>query len=657
MIQRTQYQSKYPYAVSILLWSFCWLLSCKMNTTEATPVYLQPPTDSVKSILKKAYKARATDLTLSLDLYKKAIETGKQIQDNGGLINAYRSAVFVSSTMLQNVDEALRISDEALQWGIQLNDANTLCDMYGMRAVVYQVSGHTDSATFYNKKALHYFDIDTAPDSLKNWPLYLNIADLYSQLGNQNLAIEFTKKYLNDYVIKTKDTLRLISCYNNLGVYYQKIYDTTAAHQHTYKAWELFQLKPDRQNKFTVYAGMFAMYNNRLHYDSAAYFNEANIKLMEEEDNQLGLLSCVANQMEIVINKNTKIAADEITLMPAFSVALQVFSNPKSDIPLSEKKRFAENLSALYQLKNNQKLAYQYLQQAYTLSNKLSIQLSNKELEHFELERKKVMNQNALLVKQIQIKKKNSTIWALAALSILVISIAISIYIWYNRKNVLQKKKFELLKKEQEWERNTLQLTTQYEERNRISRELHDDLGASLTAIAMEANMLNPQNNKTLESIQLTAQECITALNEIVWTLNNRNDSLFSLLAYIRKYATSFLSKANIELHVNEQLPSEDQNVNSTKRRALYLTVKECLNNIVKHSKATTVNIQLYYANHELNVTIKDNGKGLTLITDNELGNGIRNMKSNIESIGGSINLLNNNGAEIKITIPINTQQ
>lgn len=634
-------------AVIFLFWGLG--LSCKQEEPSEQPVYFLQPTDTVRAILKAAYKARSTDLNESLNLYKEAISTGKKLNDKGGLIRAYRSSVFVSSTMMHKIDTALSISDEALVFAHNLNDPNTLCDMYGMRAVVFQVSGNTDSATFYNNLALHYMDIDTAPDSLKNWPLYLNVADLYSQLDNQKMAIEFTEKYLNDYALKIEDTMRMISSYNNLGVYYTKVKDTTKAYFNTREAWRLYKLKPNRQNHYSVHAGMFAMYNNEGKYDSARYYNQANINLMQEEGNKVGLFLCISNQMEIAVHQKSLEAAKAIFSLPAFSSSYRLFDDDKVEISLDKKRRFAENLSVLYKLSGKESEACKWLQEAYDLNNELSLQKSNKDLEEFELGRKKVQQENALLVKQIQIENKNNTIIALMALLVLILCAGISIYVWYSRKHILQQKEMELMRKEQEWEQNKLLLQTQFNERNRISKELHDDLGASLTAIVMEANMLN---SKEVYSIKQTAQDSITSLNEIVWTLNGKNDSLYSLFAYIRRYTTDFLSKAKKVLEVEEKSPEDDIVLSSSIRRAIFLTVKECLNNIVKHSEAAKVMLNMSYDKHIMQIVFTDNGKGLAPL-QNLNGHGLTNMRSNIENIGGTFNIFNNVGTQIVIELKI----
>lgn len=644
----------YRLAFAVLL---CYIFSCKKKPSSDTPIYLVPVSDTMKALLKSAYKARAIDFRQSLSLYKQAIVLGKKSGDNAGLIPAYRSGAFVAGTLLNDTDEALTISDEAIVFAQKLGDANTLCDMYGMRAVIYQAAGNTDSAIVFNKLALKYMDEDRAPDSLKNWPLYLNVADLYSQLNNQKLAIEFTNKYLNEYVLKIKDTMRMITVYNNLGVYYTLSNDSVNAYRSTYKAWNLLQLKPDNQNEVSVNTGMFAMYNNRGMYDSALFFVEKNIAVLQEQNNKQWLFDATYNLMEVAINAKDKKMAESVLQNPILTIAFHLFATEEDQLSLRSRKNFAEGLYYLYKLINDDKRAYQYLQTSYQLAALLRTQETNKAMEEYELNRKKVLHEKLLLTNQLEIEKKDNAILLLIALSVCVFAIAFVLFIWYNRKSILQREKIEYLEKQKEWEREKSLMEGQLEERNRISRELHDDLGASLTSIALASDLLKNNRGDQQTSVQIisdTATSSIDSLNEIVWSLNSRNDSLLGLIAYVRKFATSFLNKAGVSLDISENLPASDIIVSSTVRRSIYLTAKECLNNIVKHSGARHVEIHFAYNLSQLQIIIQDDGKGISNSSANSYtGNGLHNMKRNIESIGGKITWVNNKGTLVEMFVEL----
>src|SRR5690606_1934800 len=145
---------------------------------------------------KKADSLRNVDLNKSMESYKYMLKRSKELNSTIGKIEAYRSIVFVAAAIMNQIDTALKYSDEAVDFGLALNDPNTLCDIYGNRALIFQITGNVDSAFATNDLALKYMDLDTGEFDNKNWPLYLNIAVFYSELNNQKLAIEYTNKHL-----------------------------------------------------------------------------------------------------------------------------------------------------------------------------------------------------------------------------------------------------------------------------------------------------------------------------------------------------------------------------------------------------------------------------------------------------------------------------
>jgi ligand-binding sensor domain-containing protein/signal transduction histidine kinase len=180
-------------------------------------------------------------------------------------------------------------------------------------------------------------------------------------------------------------------------------------------------------------------------------------------------------------------------------------------------------------------------------------------------------------------------------------------------------------------------------ERNRISRDMHDDLGSGLTKIAIMSEVAKQKLKKDedkhqLDSISDSARSLVDNLNEIIWALNPRNDNLDSLMAYIRSYSTKYLETfdINCSFMYPDSIPKID--LSEEKRRNIFLVVKESLHNIVKHSAAKEVKISLETTGDTFTITIQDNGKGFD-VSDNYSGNGLRNMFQRMQSIGGAYSI------------------
>lgn len=220
-----------------------------------------------------------------------------------------------------------------------------------------------------------------------------------------------------------------------------------------------------------------------------------------------------------------------------------------------------------------------------------------------------------------------------------------AIRFYYHRK--LEKQK-TILEKQQAVER----------ERTRIATDMHDDLGANLSRIKFlsETIAIKKQRQETIgdevTSIRHYAHDMIDKMGEIVWALNEKNDSLSDLLAYTRAYAVEYLSQNSIQTDVQTPELIPNLFVSGEFRRNVYLTVKEALHNIVKHSQAGKVDI-LVEAGEELFISIHDNGTGFDQRDVRPFSNGLANMKKRIADLGGHLEIKNTEGSTVILEVPL----
>ena len=233
-----------------------------------------------------------------------------------------------------------------------------------------------------------------------------------------------------------------------------------------------------------------------------------------------------------------------------------------------------------------------------------------------------------------------------AALFVVIWILILGVRFYYRRK---LEKQMTVLEKKQAIEK----------ERTRIATDMHDDLGAGLSRIKFlsETIGIKQQQQKPFEEdiskIREYSHEMIDKMGEIVWALNEKNDSLSDLLSYTRSYAVEYLSQNGIKCRIDtpDKLPAGF--VSGEFRRNIYLTVKEALHNVVKHSQASEV-IMKFDVNHNLNIEIKDDGTGFHKSAVRPFSNGLSNMQSRIKEIGGVFELINGNGTLIRIKVPLN---
>lgn len=196
-------------------------------------------------------------------------------------------------------------------------------------------------------------------------------------------------------------------------------------------------------------------------------------------------------------------------------------------------------------------------------------------------------------------------------------------------------------------------------ERARISQDMHDDVGASLTRISILSDLAKNKSEITgdtkqwLNQISDTSRGVMEEMSQIIWALNPKNDTLEGLVAYIRRFANEYLepTMVNCIFSLPENLPNQSLSVEV--RRNVYLVVREALHNVVKHAGATKVLISLHINTPGFQVLIKDDGAGFDLGNLEFPGNGLINMNKRMKDIGGSFKISSEPGKGTEIELGI----
>ena len=229
-----------------------------------------------------------------------------------------------------------------------------------------------------------------------------------------------------------------------------------------------------------------------------------------------------------------------------------------------------------------------------------------------------------------------------------------------NRKQIIeQTREREALKAEnkmKEYEKELAVFKAQQAERDRISADMHDELGSGMTAIRLMSeiakNKMKEQTPVEIDKISSSADDVLNKMNAIIWSMHSGNDSLDNLVSYIRSYAHEYFENTPVICRVNTPESIPEMEITGDKRRNLFLAVKESLNNVLKHANASTLTIDITVT-PTLRITITDNGKGIDLSQLRPFGNGLKNMRRRMESIGGSFEIANEGGTVTRLELPL----
>lgn len=208
--------------------------------------------------------------------------------------------------------------------------------------------------------------------------------------------------------------------------------------------------------------------------------------------------------------------------------------------------------------------------------------------------------------------------------------------------------------------------------RRRIATDLHDDVGSSLTKIALLSEAVrqkvatkNKDASERLNTITAISNELVESMSDIVWAINPQKDNLSDLSQRIRRFASDIFTPCRMAFRFRAPGPEQDTQLGANIRREVFLIFKESVNNIVKHSAATQVIIDLAVAGGWLTFSISDNGKGFNpslalaetgyLSSQSRGGNGLASMRRRVKELGGQFEIITNmgRGTLVSFRLPI----
>lgn len=242
---------------------------------------------------------------------------------------------------------------------------------------------------------------------------------------------------------------------------------------------------------------------------------------------------------------------------------------------------------------------------------------------------------------------------------LLFVAFIVFVIMMYNKRQLLYLKENQL--KESEHKNQLLQKELEKQkliehERERISHDMHDDLGAGISALKLQAEFLKQKADNgdlisDIDELLKTSEEMNLSMREMLWSLNSGNDTLGSFVDYAKIYAFNFLKKTNIELVTEVEGIISETMITTDQRRNLFLCLKEALNNAYKHSQSNELKLSFIQKDKEFMMKISDNGIGLH--ETNSEGNGMRNMKRRMQEQNGHCEVTTENGTHLFFRIDL----
>ncbi len=197
--------------------------------------------------------------------------------------------------------------------------------------------------------------------------------------------------------------------------------------------------------------------------------------------------------------------------------------------------------------------------------------------------------------------------------------------------------------------------------RNRVARDLHDDMGSTLSTINILSSMakakLNSDAQKTAEYINKisdNSQRMMEAMDDIVWAIKPANDSMQKVVGRMREFATNVFEAKDVDLNFTADEAVSNVNINMEARRDFFLIFKEAVNNAAKYSKCTKAEVHIVTEKNKLILLVKDNGIGFD-VNSADSGNGLGNMQKRADALKGKLEMNSKagEGTQVKLSVPL----
>lgn len=633
----TSFLSKAIY-YSCCLWMVLQALvytSCDRNTAKYTKPYSASDAQQLKLLNNQWYAWRYINLDSAMNILKKKRKLETSYSTATGDINYYAGMTFLFCNMYENMDSGKMYADSAWYALAQSNLPTQLqqSKTYYAQGIYFNAIKEPDSAIKYYLLALNQAPQPVDTDYVNSVQASVSMI-LFSQ-GNYEQAHHYFEPILKEallYKNPPKDMAALINgfgyCLNAKGPLHQM------RSKYLFAAKKLADSLHIEGMNSALYSCLATYYYQENMADSGDLYCRKAIDL-----NQLHPMPTDQPEVPYVLLIQNQIKTGDWTAARASLSEMQRTTDTSQyqkldlvtyyELDYKIKKHFEEPADALAAIELYSQLQNQIMEEA-----------KNEQLLGHEKQMKRLNNMHLLNAKDYKIKTQRNYLVLSAIIALLILTASIFVYYYRKRKQELERKYWAQLQKERDLEhQNRL-----HEERNRISREMHDDLGTTLTSTVMAVELVQhfPENKKYLEDIRKSADDMYQKINEIVWNLNVQNDNIGSLNNYMIRFSKKFLGRAGLALTWKEDIDNEDTMVPGHQRRVIYLAFKELINNLVKHAKATKVHIELYSRQSFYRLSVEDDGIGIDpakvpMQPKNGHGYGLGNILRNITGIGGRV--------------------
>ena len=544
------------------------------------------------------------DYDSAMFFYAKALPIYQKIKSKKGIGAAYNNMGLIAWN-LADYDKALAYFFDALKNFEEINNQKFIGNVLNNIGLVYYDNEKPLLAIDYHRKAM---------------ALYTKRGDNYN-LGavSTNLSNDFT-------AINNKDS---IIYYNRRAIYYDK-------------------LANDDYGLSIAYAGYATILQSEKKYDSAKYYFFQSLKIKERMQENKGIcinLIALAN-LSIILKENEN--------------QLKYLLRAKEIAERDDLKKESENiylqLSQYYE-SENPVLALQYYQKHSALKDSIFNETKSKQITELNTKYEVEKKEFTLKEQKLTILKKNYLLIGIIAGTLLLTLLGIS---YYRRMRLIEEKKSQEAIVREQQKATIAVLEAEEKERKRVAAELHDGVGQMMSVARMHLSQFEALAIANGQEYHEKYDHLADLIDDSCAEVRNISHQMMPnalLKQGLAKAVRNFITQVkNPNLSINLYTEGLDENLPQNTSAMLYRIIQECVNNVIKHSGATSLDISLLRSATEVTATIEDNGKGFdSAQNDYKEGIGLQNIRDRITFLKGELEIDSKpgKGTLIAIYIPV----
>lgn len=538
----------------------------------------------------------------------------------------------IQSAYSSHSDSLLSLLDEGLKMAKAKQDFGAQVDMYRYRGAFQFLSGEHDKAV---QTLIEGVKIGEERKTSKELVvIYYELGTVYSKNKNIKLARQYMLKGL-EVAKLNRDTSGMADGNNRIGVIYENIPDLDSALYYYTQGYQLNTIAKNELGLSYSLENMATVYSQQKKHSIAIDYLRQALGIRRKLNDQYGIAIGTINISECFREAGQ--------LDSAIHYALIAEKAGRSVNFLDLLQHTYKQLSIMNKMQHRYDEALKYHEHYTDLKDSIFNENKSKQIAEmsvqFETERKE---------QQIKVLNKQKTIQKLGLIASIfgILIMIVIVYIIYKNRKIKEEKlrteaAFQMQLKEAE-ARNAMQ-----QERLRISRELHDNIGAHLTFINATVEGMDKDNAKTQQVKDLT-NETIRELRKTVWLINKSSVKIEEFVLKLREFLKNIL-----QVQVEARIEDLTVELNAEMITELFRTTQECVNNAIKYSGAKNINVTIFCSNERINIEVKDDGCGFDVEELSNKGFGLENMQHRMQVLGGvcDISSVKDKGTSIKLEV------